>query len=99
MFGHNNSTCDKMCLLAAKANGKNESHVSLEQLQNIFDCEKLIYPCSNENMTCQIIGTYLVVNVKVSRMEWNKVLMVETVEVVGDIDWPKNSIDLAKNTN
>ena len=76
-----NSLCETLAIQAAKSNGS-DNKISLEQLKMIADSEALLYPTTNADTLCEIIGgDTLHLDRKVVE-DYQTGLILELVEVV-----------------
>jgi hypothetical protein len=50
-----NGLAETLAVLAAKSNGSEKGY-TLEDLKNVAEGQKILYPSLNENTTCELVG-------------------------------------------
>lgn len=83
------SLAETLAILAAKSNG-NENKYSLQDLKNVAEGQKILYPSINENTTCELIGNNILHLDRKIGEDWQTTLIIEQVELfnLADEDAP-----------
>ena len=76
-----NKLAETLTLLAAKSNGS-EKPYTLEDLKTVAESEKILYPTTNENTTCELVGNNrLHLDRKVGE-QYETALILEQVDIL-----------------
>ena len=76
-----NGLAEKLAVLAAKSNGS-EKPYTLEKLKTVAESEKILYPTTNENTTCELVGgNRLHLDRKVGE-QYETALILEQVDIL-----------------
>ena len=76
-----NGLAETLAVLAAKSNGS-EKMYSLDDLKNVAEGQKILYPYSNENTTCELVGgNKLHLDRKVGE-QYETALILEQVDIL-----------------
>jgi hypothetical protein len=76
-----NGLAETLALLAAKSNGSEKAY-TLEDLKNVAEGQKILFPYSNENTTCELLcGNRLHLDRKVGD-QYETALILEQVDIL-----------------
>ena len=76
-----NGLVETLAVLAAKSNGS-EKPYTLEKLKTVAESEKILYPTTNENTTCELVGgNRLHLDRKVGE-QYETALILEQVDIL-----------------
>ena len=76
-----NGLSETLAILAAKSNGSEKGY-TLEYLKNVAEGQKILYPTTNENTTCELIGgNRLHLDRKVGE-QYETALILEQVDIL-----------------
>jgi len=76
-----NGLAETLAVLAAKSNGS-EKPYTLEKLKTVAESEKILYPTTNENTTCELVGgNRLHLDRKVGE-QYETALILEQVDIL-----------------
>ena len=76
-----NMLSETLAILAAKSNGS-ENPYTLEDLKNVAEGQKILYPTTNENTTCELLcGNRLHLDRKVGE-QYETALILEQVDIL-----------------
>lgn len=75
-----NTLADTLALLAASSNG-NGNKYSLQDLKNVAEGQKILYPASNSDTTCQLIGNNTLHLDRKIGDDYQTTLIIEMVEL------------------
>jgi hypothetical protein len=76
-----NGLAETLAVLAAKSNGSEKGY-TLEDLKNVAEGQKILYPTTNENTTCELVGgTRLHLDRKVGE-QYETALILEQVDIL-----------------
>ena len=81
-----NGLAETLAILAAKSNG-HENKYSLEDLKNVAEGQKILYPSSNEGITCEVLSPNLLHLDRKILDSYETVLIIEQVEII-ELDVP-----------
>lgn len=76
-----NGLAETLAVLAAKSNGS-EKPYTLEKIKTVAESEKILYPTTNENTTCELVGgNRLHLDRKVGE-QYETALILEQVDIL-----------------
>ena len=76
-----NGLAETLAVLAAKSNGSEKGY-TLEDLKNVAEGQKILYPTTNENTTCELLcGNRLHLDRKVGE-QYETILILEQVDIL-----------------
>ena len=76
-----NLLAETLAVLAAKSNGSEKGY-TLEDLKNVAEGQKILYPTTNENTTCELLcGNRLHLDRKVGE-QYETALILEQVDIL-----------------
>jgi hypothetical protein len=76
-----NMLSETLAILAAKSNGS-EKPYTLEKIKTVAESEKILYPTTNENTTCELVGgNRLHLDRKVGE-QYETALILEQVDIL-----------------
>lgn len=76
-----NGLAETLAVLAAKSNGS-ENPYTLEKIKTVAESEKILYPTTNENTTCELVGgNRLHLDRKVGE-QYETALILEQVDIL-----------------
>lgn len=92
------SLVETLAILAAKSNGS-ENKYSLNDLKNVAEVQKILYPSSNGNTTCEIIGNNILhLDWKIGD-DYQTTLIIEQVELFSLADETAPSLNRHNDIN